>query len=377
MPTKTSRILSLSFGNEKQRLTPGKKLDANEVSVSPIIIDNDMSLGYFEVITNAPENINSIGEIIVTRKPEKAEPYVSLYVIPTLITGGLKGKNRLLAYEQELLYYLSLVEKTRTMLASNWRGVKTQTAKINQIERSFKLMSANLSNRNTKLPLEISAFSPSTQDSLGRPNPTIAITKLLAINTRLNNLINSTNSKADALQKQRLFGQLLLECYGQYIWDMQYLKTYSYDQNEYSKIQESQLLKRIELAKIKPFFFAAVYVKNHFINELGYKSVLPRVIEVFNAEVELCMVRDLLAKIADLQDVAGSIRLINVVLATEPNEYGYDMLYRKLHSLTAKIQDCYDLKEYTSMRRIIKTAKDSIRYRCDNYPDNPWYLDIS
>lgn len=360
----------LWFGAERRFDVPGDACVGEVVLSRPIHIKHVPGSGWkFDVITAAElEDRHAIGEIITNTYRTNRDPYASLTYLPTLLSSGLKAGDKIETNMHEFLFYMEFLYMVREKLMHQWPTLKLSEHSQNQLEEIIKVVRGGLQHRRTDLVIAAAAKQPSVRDGLGRPNPRAASAKLAAMHRRLEAQVTLEGRGAESMRKRRRFAAILMRCYSQDIWDMRFLKGYSTDR------RGQELQRRIDRAMIKPMLFAGLYCRREFGIDLGHPLVLPRVIEVFTAEMQLMAIRDLFAGLeAHPSNQKETLYKLRVLLAMAPNESLYLRLFKELKDIWNEIGKAFP-REPETVKKLAIEAKTSIRDRASDDPNHPWFV---
>lgn len=360
----------LWFGPEREFPTPGGVCKGEAVLSCPIHIKHLVGSGWkFEVVTGAEKaDRNMVGEIITTTRPSNSEPYVSSLFMPTLLTSGLKAGAKIDANEHEFLFYMEFLLKVRNELLQRWPTLKVSPKRQEQLEMIIGEVRDGLMRRRTALPLSAAGMKPQVRDSLGRPNPAAASASISAMHRRLAKQVTLEGLSAESMRKRRGFGVAMMCCYTQDIWDMRFM-----DQRK-PETRKRELQKRIERARIKPVLFAGLYCARELGDNLGHPMVLPRVIEVFTAELQLAAIRDLFAGLADHPDgFKETLHKLRILLLMQPNEQLYVEFFEELLQYATDIGSNFR-RDPEQVKKLAIGAKTRIRDRASSQPNHPWFI---
>lgn len=360
----------LWFGREQIKPAPSATCQGSSLAVRPIHIKHTPGSGWkFDVVTGAGINdANAMGEIYTTTHPANRDPYASLMYLPTMLSSSVKAGQRIEASMQEFLFYIDFLHKVRAELVEKWPALRVSPKRQNQLAMIIDEIRTDLGHRQTDLPLQAIAIHPKIEDSRGRPNPGAASAKLTAMDQRLGEQVRLEQLGVGSMNKRQNFATTLMQCYMQDIWDMRHMEHLQ------PKPRERALNRRINRAIIKPMLFAGLYCHREFGDNLGHPLVLPRIIEVFMAEVQLMAIRDLFAGLEQRPtDHKETLYKLRLLLLLTPNEKLYSELFDRLSDFSTEIGKAF-VVEPDSVKKLAKQAKLVIRDRAVNNSNHPWYV---
>lgn len=360
----------LWFGPERYFPTPGETCNGDAVLSRPIHIKRTAGSGWkFDVVTAvAVEDRQAVGEIITMTKPSGRDPYANRMYLPTLLSSGLKAGDKISANQHEFLFYMEFLLRVRAELMQRWPTLKVSAKRQEQLEAIIDEIRSGLLRRRTDLPLSAASKRPRVQDNLGRPNPSAASAGITAMHRRLEKQLALEGLSAESMRKRRVFAATLVRCYAQDIWDMRFMDQYR------PSTRERELGKRIERAIVKPMLFASLYCSHEFGDNLGHPMVLPRVIEVFTAEMQLMAIRDLFAGLAEQPDgFKETLHKLRILLLMQPNERLYEEFFDELQQYATEIGSNFR-REPELVKKLAVEAKTRIRNRASDSPDHPWFV---
>lgn len=366
----TETAPELWFRPEHTFPTPGGALESEVVLSRPICIKGVPGSGWkFDVVTGAEEaDRDKIGEILTVTRRTGRKPYVSTTFMPTLLTSGLKAGAKVAANEEEFLFYMSFLFKVRQELLERWPTLKVSTARQEQLEAIIDEVRLGLTRRQTDLPVQAASMQPRVKDRKGRPNPGAASAGITAMHRRLAKQVELEGLSAESMRKRRVFATTLLRCYTQDIWDMRFMD------NRRPETRKRELARRIERASIKPMFFAGLYCTHELGDNLGHPMVLPRIIEVFTAELQLTAIRDLFAGLADQPDgFKETLYKLRILLLMQPNEQLYMEFFDELQQFASEIGSNFR-RDPELVKKLALEAKTRIRNRASSQPSHPWFV---
>jgi len=360
----------LWFGQEKEFPTPGSVCKGEAVLSRPIHIKGVPGSGWkFDVVTGAEKaDRDVVGEIITLTRPTNSDPYASSLFMPTLLTSGLKAGAKIDANEHEFLFYMEFLLRVRAELLQRWPTLKVSPKRQEQLEMIIEEVRGGLMRRRTALPLAAANMNPKVQDSRGRPNPAAASASISAMHRRLAKQVTLEGLSAESMRKRRGFAAMLMRCYTQDIWDMRFMD------NRRPDTRKRELERRIERASIKPVFFAGLYCSHELGDNLGHPMVLPRVIEVFTAELQLTAIRDLFAGLAEQPgEFKETLHKLRILLLMQPNEQLYMEFFDELLQYATEIGGHFR-RDPELVKKLAVEAKTRIRNRASSQPDHPWFV---
>lgn len=366
----TETAPELWFRPEHTFPTPGGALESEVVLSRPICIKGVPGSGWkFDVVTGAEEaDRDKIGEILTVTRRTGRKPYVSTTFMPTLMTSGLKAGAKVAANEEEFLFYMKFLFKVRQELLERWPTLKVSTVRQEQLEAIIDEVRVGLLRRRTDLPLQVASMQPRVNDSRGRPNPGAASASITAMHRRLARQVELEGLGAESMRKRRFFAATLLRCYSQDIWDMRHMSSLR------PTTRATQLQMRLDRARIKPMLFAGLYCEREFGDNLGHPMVLPRIMEVFSAELQLTAIRNLFAGLAEQPDGhKETLHKLRVILAMKPNEQLYVEFFDDLQQYTTEIGSNFR-RDPELVKKLAIEAKERIRYRASSQPNHLWFV---
>ncbi len=355
------------YGEEHELISVGKKYKDRLLITRPIHCAGEPGSGWkFEVVTGS-DDINLVGEIVTVVKPSDREAYITSLFLPTLFTSGLNGGERINATRLEYLYYLQFIYNSRSQILANWNELKISASKQGELEQSIAQLRLAISGRRTKPIVEAWETNPSLIDRRGRINPGVASAKYTAVATRLEKQVGRELRSEDSMQKRRRFATKLFASLEQDIWDMRNL-------HRLSPITiNREINRRLNRNIFKPTLFASLYCQRVFGEQIGSTNVLPKLIDVFTAEVQLMAVRNLVADIQRGNNTNENLRIIDVMLSIKPNEELYADLFKSIQAKMEEVKRMITIED-EDFEKICSEIKNCIRYRASEDIRHPWYI---
>ena len=359
-------MTSIWYGKEEVLCTPGKALN-NSVIARRIFAAGLAGSGWkFYLVTKSTyEDKDAVGEICTIVRPVDKNEYTSLLFLPTLATSGKNATESIGRSQAELTMYRDILTSIRQGYTDNWQGMKLDADRLNSFSEIVDAISRSLSSRNSALAKQAGLIKPTIHDSTGRPNPSAAASKHVAMESRLSARLSFEDISKRSVDTRAIFAETIIGSIHDDIRDM----------GKY-RLSAPALARQLEIkltrARIKPVLWASLYCDYLYPEGLDTKEAQAKVIELFSAEISLMIVRELInLKTRDPKGLS-SVNLALMILEVSPSEPEYQSLFKSIHHCVTGIKS--GIEQDLDISNDIQKAKVLVRNRASSDPNHPWYL---